>query len=136
MSKYGDKDERYIWPSYDKGGDSSAQKSDKTKTRGKSGSSNGSPNGSDDSNTDKNSDTKNTDGDDTDTDDDDIDTDSDESGPKIWLEVLPSKGGLVLAALLADIMTDGLTADQENILGNFVSSVGSLISYKAARDDI
>ncbi len=68
-----------------------------------------------------------------------LDTDNnDDKGlcaSKSWLETLPSKSGLVLAAILADIMTEGLTPEQENILGNFVSAVGSLISYKAARDD-
>lgn len=54
---------------------------------------------------------------------------------KSWLEVLPSCSGTVLAAILANIMTQGLTPNQENILGNFISSVGSLISYKASRDD-
>lgn len=56
--------------------------------------------------------------------------------PKNWLETLPSKSGTVLAAILANIMTEGLTPTQENILGNFISSVGSLISYKASRDDV
>jgi hypothetical protein len=56
--------------------------------------------------------------------------------PKSWLETLPSKSGTVLAAILANIMTEGLTPNQENILGNFISSVGSLISYKASRDEL
>jgi hypothetical protein len=56
--------------------------------------------------------------------------------PKIWLEVLPSQMGTVLAAILADIMTEGLTPVQENILGNFIAAVGTLISYKASRDDL
>ena len=56
--------------------------------------------------------------------------------PTNWLEVLPSKSGTVLAAILANIMTEGLTPNQENILGNFISAVGSLISYKASRDDV
>lgn len=56
--------------------------------------------------------------------------------PKSWLETLPSKSGTVLAAILANIMTEGLTPNQENILGNFISAVGSLISYKASRDDV
>ncbi len=55
---------------------------------------------------------------------------------KIWLQVLPSKGGLLLAVLLAEIMTEGMNPEQENILGNFISAVGSLISYKATRDEI
>jgi len=68
--------------------------------------------------------------------DDDIENLNNTLAPKIWLEVLPSKTGTVLAAILTDIMTEGLTPNQENILGNFISSVGALISYKAARDDI
>lgn len=56
--------------------------------------------------------------------------------PKTWLEILPSPSGTVLAAILANIMSEGLTATQQNILGNFISSVGSLISYIAARQDL
>lgn len=56
--------------------------------------------------------------------------------PSLWLEQLPSQQGTVLAALLANIMTAGLTPNQENILGNFISSLGALISYKASRDDL
>ncbi len=66
----------------------------------------------------------------------DIDALSNQFAPKIWLEVLPSRMGTVLAAILADIMTEGLTPTQENILGNFVAAVGTLISYKASRDDL
>lgn len=56
--------------------------------------------------------------------------------PKSFIEILPSKAGTILAALLSNIMSEGLTADQKNILGNFISSVGSLISYKSSRDEI
>ena len=56
-------------------------------------------------------------------------------GCRLWLEVLPSKGGMLLAVLMAEIMTEGLTPTQINILGNFVSAVGSLISYKASREE-
>lgn len=55
---------------------------------------------------------------------------------KIWLQVLPSKGGMLLAVLLTEIMTEGMNPEQMNILGNFISAVGSLIAYKAARDEI
>lgn len=55
---------------------------------------------------------------------------------KSWLEVLPSKGGMLLAVLLAEIMTGGLTPAQMGLLGAFVASVGDLISYKAARDGL
>ncbi len=54
--------------------------------------------------------------------------------PKIWLEVLPSQQGTVLAAILANIMSEGLTPSQKNILGDFINSLGALISYRAARD--
>jgi hypothetical protein len=56
--------------------------------------------------------------------------------PKSFIELLPSETGTVFAAILANIMTEGLTAQQKNILGNFISAVGALISYKASRDDI
>ena len=62
--------------------------------------------------------------------------DNGDTGCKTWLQVLPSRGGVLLAALLVEIMTEGLTPDQMNILGNFVASVGTLISYKASRDDV
>jgi len=65
---------------------------------------------------------------------DDIDRLNSAFAPRLWLEVLPSRTGTILAALLAEIMTEGLTPEQEDVLGNFVSAVGSLISYKAARD--
>jgi hypothetical protein len=67
---------------------------------------------------------------------DDIDSLTSAFAPKLWLEVLPSRMGTLLAATLANIMTEGLTADQENVLGNFISAVGALISYKATRDDL
>jgi ABC-type Zn2+ transport system substrate-binding protein/surface adhesin len=63
-------------------------------------------------------------------------TDSGEDQCKTWLQVLPAKGGLLLAALLVEIMTEGMTPTQMNILGNFIASVGTLISYKASRNDI
>jgi hypothetical protein len=66
----------------------------------------------------------------------DIDDLNSAFAPKLWLEVLPSSQGTILAAILTNIMTEGLTPEQENILGNFISSLGSLISYKAARDDL
>ncbi len=73
-------------------------------------------------------------------DNNDITNDDKEKGkdfsPKTWLEILPSPSGTILAAILANIMTDGLTVTQQNILGNFISSVGSLISYIAAREDL
>jgi|GEM_PF-6216939 len=56
--------------------------------------------------------------------------------PKTFIEILPSNGGTILAALLANVMAEGLSADQQNILGNFISAVGSLISYKASRDEL
>ncbi len=68
--------------------------------------------------------------------DNEEDEENEEAGCKIWLEVLPSKGGLLLAALLVEIMTEGMTPNQMNILGNFVASVGTLISYKASRDEL
>ena len=55
---------------------------------------------------------------------------------KTWLEVLPSKGGMLLAVLLAEIMTEGLSPNQMATLGSFISTVGSLISYKSVRDDL
>jgi len=67
---------------------------------------------------------------------DDTEEEDEENQCKSWLQVLPSKGGLLLAALLVEIMTEGMTPDQMNILGNFIASVGTLISYKASRDDI
>jgi hypothetical protein len=59
-----------------------------------------------------------------------------ELAPKSFLEVVPSEIGTVFAAILANIMTDGLTPTQQNILGNFISAVGSLISYKASRVEL
>lgn len=56
--------------------------------------------------------------------------------PRTFLELLPSKQGTLLAAAIANIMTEGLNAEQQNILGNFVSVVGALISYKASRDEL
>ena len=135
MSKYGD-DERYTPPIYASG--SSIQKKDTSKDSGKS----------DDtkvSDTDNSKDSESEGSSDTDTSDDtskdESDTDNSEESEsecefKTWLEVLPSKGGLLLAVVLVEIMTDGLTPSQMNILGNFISSVGSMISYKASRDDL
>lgn len=65
---------------------------------------------------------------------DDIDNMNSAFAPRMWLEVLPSRAGTILAALLAEIMTEGLTPKQKGILGDFVSAVGALISYKASRD--
>jgi hypothetical protein len=68
--------------------------------------------------------------------DDDVEALDSAFAPRLWLEVLPSQMGTVLAAILANIMTEGLTPEQENILGGFVSLLGSIISYKATRDDM
>ncbi len=68
--------------------------------------------------------------------DSDVDEEDEESSCKMWLEVLPSKGGLLLAVLITEIMTEGMTPSQMNILGNFVSAIGSLIAYKASRDEL
>ena len=65
---------------------------------------------------------------------DDIDRLNSAFAPRLWLEILPSRAGIVLAALLAEIMTEGLTPDQMDLLGDFASAVGTLISYKASRD--
>lgn len=139
MSKYGD-NERYTPPVY--AGGSSIRKNDINKNNGKSDDAKD----SDTDNKDSKSDSNDTDtSDDTDTEDDtsnnESDTDNSEESEsecefKTWLEVLPSKGGLLLAAVLVEIMTDGLTPNQMNILGNFVASVGTLISYKASRDEL
>ncbi len=59
-----------------------------------------------------------------------------EACSKTWLDTISSCNGTLLAASLANIMTEGLTPDQQNILGNFVSAVGSLISYKASKQDV
>ncbi len=67
---------------------------------------------------------------------DDIDDLISQFAPRLWLEVLPSNMGTILAAILANILTEGLNPNQENVLGNFISMLGSLISYKAARDDL
>lgn len=67
---------------------------------------------------------------------DDVDALNSQFAPKLWLEVLPSNMGTILAAILANIMTEGLTPNQQNVLGNFISVLGTLISYKAARDDL
>jgi len=75
-------------------------------------------------------------GDEEDKDDEENENEDGETGCKIWLEALPSKGGLLLAVLLTEIMTEGLTASQMNILGNFISAVGSLIAYKASREEL
>jgi hypothetical protein len=56
--------------------------------------------------------------------------------PKTFLEVLPGKAGTVFTAVIANIMAEGLTPEQQNILGNFVSAVGALISYRASRDEL
>jgi hypothetical protein len=77
--------------------------------------------------------------DDTDTSDNDAQENTENSSKaacKTWLEVLPSKGGILLIALLAEIMTEGLTPTQMSLLGAFIVSVGDLISYKAARDGL
>jgi|AGTN01.2.fsa_nt_gi hypothetical protein len=111
MSRYGDEEERDMPPAYAKI-QSNHQRS--TKRGKKTGS-----------------------GDDTDTGScDDRDTKTSDAACKMWLQVLPSRGGLLLAVLLAEIMAEGMTPTQMNILGNFISAVGSLISYKASRDEI
>ena len=53
---------------------------------------------------------------------------------RFLLDTLPSASGTLLAAYMANAMTQGMTPDQQNILGNFVSAVGSLISYKASKE--
>ena len=139
MSKYGDENRRYTPLSvYGNGHGHNVQKSDSSKDSEK-------PNSNDAAEDKKDSDTDTASKTDT-TDDtakdaekdssDESDTKNTECEFKSWLEVLPSKGGLLLAVLLVEIMTDGLTPNQMNILGNFVASVGTLISYKASRDDL
>lgn len=67
---------------------------------------------------------------------DKIDTLNNAFAPKLWLEVLPSQQGTILAAIIANIMTEGLNPNQQNVLGGFISLLGSLISYKSARDGL
>ena len=131
MSKYGDKDERDMPPVYNKG--SRAPKKN-TGSDDKIVGSDDSDTGSD-SKSDSSDDTGTDSSDDTGTDSsDEKETENDTAGCKTWLEVLPSKGGILLAALLTEIMTEGLTPTQVNILGSFIGSVGTLMAYKAARD--
>lgn len=70
--------------------------------------------------------------------DDDSNTDEQDAKPKrlSFLEVLPSPQGTALAADLANILTMGMNAQQENIFGNFLAAVASLILYKASRDEL
>ena len=130
MSRYDDEDERHKSQFYG----SSVQKGDGSKSGDKIGGSAGSDSSNrDKSNTENDSDTGNNDSADTEN-SDEKDTENNAEGCKTWLEVLPSKGGILLAALLAEVMTEGLTPTQMNILGSFIGSVGTLIAYKAARD--
>ena len=55
---------------------------------------------------------------------------------KTLLEVIPSSDATVLAAVLANIMSEGLTNEQASILGVFIASVGTLISYRSSRGDL
>jgi len=98
--------------------------------------------GSDTSETDEKKEKENTENDHSDDSDneddgqDEIETKSIVITSPSFLELLPGKYGTLLAALITNILTEGLTAQQENILGNFLSAVGSLIAYKASRDEL
>lgn len=55
---------------------------------------------------------------------------------RIALEVMPSNTQTLFATAIVNILTEGLTAVQENLLGNFLTALGALTLVKAARDDI
>lgn len=142
MNRYGDEGGRNMPPVYSSGNsirkslrlknsDKAGNSDDSDRSKGSglntdSGSDGGSKN---DADTDNNGDT------DTDSSNEN-DKENNAEGCKSWLEVLPSKKGILLAVLLADVMTEGMTPTQMNILAAFIASVGSLIGYKAARNDL
>lgn len=65
----------------------------------------------------------------------DVEINNADISPKCWIEVLPSKIGVLLIAVIANIMTEDLSSTQQNILGNFVAALGASILYKASRDE-
>jgi hypothetical protein len=62
--------------------------------------------------------------------------DSDENCKKEIRSVfdcVPPRGGTFLIAATADILADGLEADQIAVLGSFIVSLGDTLSYIAAQ---
>ena len=51
----------------------------------------------------------------------------------IFLEGISPKFGALLISVTADILSEGLTASQINVLGTFTAAVGDTLSYIAAQ---
>lgn len=52
------------------------------------------------------------------------------------LDSVPPRGGTILAAVIADILADGLDATQIAALASFITIIGDSLSYIAAQMDL
>lgn len=53
-----------------------------------------------------------------------------------FLDCLSPKCGTVLAAVIADILADGLTSNQIAVLGGFITIIGDSLEYISAHMEL
>jgi hypothetical protein len=53
-----------------------------------------------------------------------------------FLDSLSPKGGTILAAVIADILADGLNSDQIASLGGFITIIGDALGYISAQMEL
>lgn len=53
-----------------------------------------------------------------------------------FLDCLTPKGGVLLAATIADILADGLNSNQIAALGGFITIIGDSLGYISAQMDL
>ena len=53
-----------------------------------------------------------------------------------FLDCLSPKGGVILAATIADILADGLNSNQIAALGGFITIIGDSLGYISAQMDL
>ncbi len=51
-------------------------------------------------------------------------------------DCVPPRGGAILAAIIADILSDGLDAIQIAVIATFITAVGDSMGYIAAQMDL
>ena len=57
----------------------------------------------------------------------------DQKEKSIFPEGLSERKGVALGALIASALTEGLTADEINVFGNFIAQIGATMLYIAAQ---
>lgn len=62
--------------------------------------------------------------------------DWEQSNRNTFVDCLTPKGGVILAATIADILADGLNSNQIAALGGFITIIGDSLGYISAQMEL